>query len=103
MDLVRGSSGRALRFARLGDVRTGLVVVDVEVGCFLMGGELIEVSQTFGDRLRTTHAIHPGPERLAGVTLVGEPPHDADCGLGRVLRGQTQRLLTELDLCLTDV
>ena len=69
-----GGSCRALAVADLGHVGAGLVEVDVEVGRFLGGGELVEVGEGLADRLGAAGPGEPLRERLAGVALAGERP-----------------------------
>src|SRR4051812_10767392 len=49
----------ALRLAGLGDVRTGLVVVDVEVGRLVGRGPVVHVLQLGADGRRATGATQP--------------------------------------------
>src|SRR5262245_27522909 len=93
----------ALAGADFGRVRPGLVVVDVELGAVLRGGELVELLELGADGLGPAGPVHPRAERLAGRALLGEAPDDAHRGLGGVLGRQAQGLLAEVDLCLAHV
>src|SRR5512132_286367 len=97
------SHAGALADSDLGLVRTRLVVVDVELGPLLGRGELVELLELGGDGLGATRPVHPVPEGLAGVALVGEAPYDPHRGLGGLLGRQAQRLVAEVDLLLSDV
>src|SRR3954454_5065486 len=100
---ARAMSRRALRVADLGHGRTGLAVVDVEVGCLFGRGPVVHVLQLGTDGGSATGASQPVVEALAGDALVGEAAHDVHGGLRGALGGQARGLLAELDLGLTDV
>src|SRR6476620_7123767 len=83
------ASGGALGLAGLGHVGPGLAEVDVEVRGVVGHGELVELLEVGGDLLDPADAVHPPAERLPG--------------LARVLGGQPQGALAEVDLGLPDV
>src|SRR5262249_57835892 len=59
--------------------------------------------EAFADVRRCGGAGEPGPERLAGLALVGVAADDAPDGGRRGLRRPLDRLAAELDLHLADV
>src|SRR4051795_11466362 len=86
-------SCRAFRLADLGDVGTGLVEVDVEVGRLLRGRELVEVLERGPDRGGAAGALEPRRERLARLALRRELPDDAHDRFRRAAGGELGRLL----------
>src|SRR5438552_661150 len=99
----RRSCRRALPVADFGDVGTGLVVVDVELGGDVGAGELVEVGEGPAHGLGTTGARQPRLEHLAGLALLVEAPDDPHDRLGRGLGRDLGGLVAELDLGLAQV
>src|SRR5918997_1731162 len=97
------SGAGALADADLGLVRAGLVVVHVVVGGLVGQRELVQLLERGPDGLGAARTVHPLAERLARLTLVGEPADDPHGGLGRVLGREAQGLLAEVGLRLADV
>src|SRR5712691_1773287 len=86
------SCRRALAVADVGDVGTGLVVIDVELGPDIRSGEVVELLEGCAHALGTAVAREPRGEGLAGFALFVEAPHDAHDGFRRALGRYLQRL-----------
>src|SRR5689334_13050529 len=83
--LDQGSRGRALPVTNIGDIGAGLVVVDVELGADVRGGELVELLQRRADAAGAARTCEPRLERLAGRAFLVELPNDAHHCFGRAL------------------
>src|SRR5262249_49332190 len=99
----RDSRRRTLPVADVRDIRTGLVVVDVELWAHVGSGEVVELLQGGADGSRAAVATEPRRKVLARLALVVEPSHETHDGFRRVLRGNLRGLVAELDLGLTEV
>src|SRR5262249_42049468 len=94
---------RALPVADVGDIGTGLVVVDEELGSDVGSGKHVELGQRLPDAARTARPLEPARERLPRLALVVELLHDAYDGFGRVLRRDLRGLRAELHLRLAEM
>ena len=96
-------SRSALAHADVGDIRAGLVVVDVEAGVDGWLGKNVEVLESLADFASSADAIHPGTECLARLSLLGEAAQNPRHCLGCGFRRQPKGLVAEMDGFLTDV